>query len=483
MKKYQYFVIILVVIPLLNSCSPVSETLANNSPAASYLPSSPTEPPTFLAPPNPPTTHFQTLILEGMENQTPDMIFHNANIITMDEIHPQMEAIAILGDKIFAIGSNDGVLALSGSETLEVNLAGNTLLPGFIDSHGHWIGDREYTNFDSHDQVIQYLVQNGWTSINEMFVSPDRIDELVSLDNEGKLPLRVNAYLPVNFLDQRFGQPYLAYQPLQQLSPHVRIAGVKFFADNDWGLVINWDQVELNQEVAAAHTAGWQIAIHNLSSAGLELALVSLAHSLGDEDNSTYRHRLEHLPEMTDLQLAEISSRGYLGSIQLTLPGYILAIDKEFEQKVSEDRLDLLYRYRDLWDTGTLVVGSTDFPWFTKDEFTFLTGAPAGSPMRLVYEAMIHVDPSGNIPAYWMDDQYPELMDVLRSLTINGAYATFEEDLKGSLMPGKFADMVILTDSPLEVNVNRIDDIRVLATLIGGSVEFCLNGAESLCGF
>lgn len=482
MKKWLNLTSIIIT-SLLLACTPNSDLPANNLPSEIFLPESPT---TAQAPPDPSSSinvPLRTLIFEEMEGQSPDIIFFNGNILTMGEIHPWVEAIAIINDLILAIGSNEDVLALSGEDTMEINLAGNTLMPGFIDSHGHWIGDLEYTNFDSPDQVLQYLVQNGWTSINEMFVSPDRIDELVALDNEGRLPTRVNAYLPVNFLNQRFGQPYLDYQPLEQLSPHVRIAGVKFFVDNDWGLVINWAQGELNEEVAAAHNAGWQVAIHNLSSAGLDLALESLAQALGNENNKQYRHRLEHLPEMTDAQITEIGSRGYIGSVQLTLPGYIMAIDTEFDQKISEDRLDLLYRYRDLWDTDTIVVGSTDFPWFAKDEFTFLTGAPAGSPLRLIYESITHVGPDGNIPAPWMDDQYPELLDVLRSLTINGAYATFEEDLKGSLMPGKFADMVILTDSPLDVPVNRIDDIRVLATIIGGNVEFCMNGAKSLCGF
>ncbi|MCJ7518841.1 MAG: amidohydrolase family protein [Anaerolineaceae bacterium] len=417
----------------------------------------------------------------GPEDNYPDTIFYNGIVLTMEHIQPLAEAIAIRSDKIFAVGSSEGVLALRGPDTWEIDLSGKTLLPGFIDSHGHWIGDDELTNFQNVDKIIQFLVENGWTSINEMFVPPDRLAELLSLDREERLHVRVNAYLPVNYLDQRFERPYLQYSPLEVLSPRVRVAGVKFFTDNDWGHIINWEQSELNEEVKAAHQAGWQIAIHTFSVQGHFMVLEALGSALEGADNRAYRHRIEHVIAITDEQLTEIKQRGYIASIQLNFPGNIPQADPTFYDKVPEEDFPLLTRWKDILEAGITIAGGTDWPWFTNDTFIEIGGAPAGSPLRLIYEAATHTDTNNRIPDSWMRGQLLPVKAALQSLTINGAYATFEEDVKGSLAPGKYADIVILSNNPLTMPVEKLIEIEVLMTMIGGNVEYCADGAKALC--
>ena len=80
-----------------------------------------------------------------------------------------------------------------------------------------------------------------------------------------------------------------------------------------------------------------------------------------------------------------------------------------------------------------------------------------------------------------MLDQVITVEQALRSLTINGAYATFEEDKKGSLESGKLADIVILSENPLTEPIENVPDIQILMTMIGGKVEYCAVGQESLC--
>ncbi len=81
-----------------------------------------------------------------------------------------------------------------------------------------------------------------------------------------------------------------------------------------------------------------------------------------------------------------------------------------------------------------------------------------------------------------MRGQFLRVEAVLQSLTINGAYATFEENVKGSLAPGKWADIVILSDNPLTLPIEELIEIEVMMTMIGGNVEYCTEGAEDLCG-
>lgn len=416
------------------------------------------------------------------EDSFPDTIFHNGIVLTMEQNQPRAEAIAILDDEIYAVGSSEGVLALSGPETNLIDLGGKTLLPGFIDSHTHWIGDNELNNYRNVDETIRYVIENGWTSINEMFVSPERLEELLLFDQEERLHVRVNAYLPINYLDQRFGRPYLQYSPLEILSPRVRVAGVKFFTDNDWGHIINWEQSEFNEEVQAAHQAGWQVAIHTFSIQGHSMVLEALELALQGEDNSAYRHRIEHVIAITDEQLAEIQQQGYIASIQLNFPGNIPQADPTFYDKVPEEDFPLFTRWEDIYQAGITIAGGTDWPWFSNDTFIERGGAPAGSPLRLLYKAATHTDTNNRIPDDWMRSQFLSVEAALQSLTINGAYATFEEDVKGSLKPGKWADIVILSDNPLTVPIEKLIEIEVLMTMIGGNVEHCAEGAAALCG-
>jgi hypothetical protein len=73
------------------------------------------------------------------------------------------------------------------------------------------------------------------------------------------------------------------------------------------------------------------------------------------------------------------------------------------------------------------------------------------------------------------------LEQALRSLTMDAAYATFEEGIKGSLAPGKYADLVILSENPLTAPIENVPDIQVLMTMIGGKVEYCAAGQEAFC--
>jgi predicted amidohydrolase YtcJ len=84
-------------------------------------------------------------------------------------------------------------------------------------------------------------------------------------------------------------------------------------------------------------------------------------------------------------------------------------------------------------------------------------------------------NPLGRPPEDWQLAQRLTVDQALRLFTINAAYGTFEEDVKGSLTPGKYADIVILSDNPTTVAVDSLPDIQVLATMVGGRVEHCAN--------
>src|SRR6266545_5513691 len=134
----------------------------------------------------------------------PEVIYHNGVVLTMEAGQPRAEAVAVRNGQILAVGDEQSVLALRKPVTRVVDLRGRTVMPGFIDSHAHWIGDGLMVGL-SPELAVWSALRRGFTSINELFVNVERLDALWTLDKAGKLQLRVNAYLPVNFGDDKFG--------------------------------------------------------------------------------------------------------------------------------------------------------------------------------------------------------------------------------------------------------------------------------------
>ena len=143
-----------------------------------------------------PTTNAPTESTTPSAEPTPtdalDVVFRGGTILTMDPEQPDAAAVAVQGDSIVAVGSEAEVMAAASPGAMVVDLGGRVLLPGFNDAHCHRIGLR---GSETAEVAIQDALAGGWTSISEMLVMAEGLDELRSLDDEGQLRLRVNAYL------------------------------------------------------------------------------------------------------------------------------------------------------------------------------------------------------------------------------------------------------------------------------------------------
>ena len=411
----------------------------------------------------------------------PDTVFHNGFILTMDDNQPQAQAIAIDGGSILAVGSDSEILSLAGSSTAVVNLQGYTIAPGFIDSHQHRIGDRGKRNYTEADPVIQLAIEQGWTTLDELYVNQERLDELRALDQEGRLRLRVNAYLPVmdNSPEGRLMAPYYqSYSQGQMVSPRVRVAGLKIFTDFDNATILFWEQDDLNAYLLTLHQEGWQLAVKTVSARSLEMILNAFEHiETIDPNVIDSRGRLEHVLFLTPEQITRVQHLGLIPSIQTNSPGQLVG-SQDLAVLMAREPRGSAFPWRSLTEANINIANGSAWPSYYVDE---LTGAPFGSPMRLIYQAVAREGNLGAQPEAWMLDQTITAEDALRSLTIDAAYANFQDDILGSLTPGKLADMVILSDSPLSGATGDINNINVLMTMIDGQVEYCATGFESLC--
>jgi len=421
---------------------------------------------------------------------TPDLILHDAVVISMDANVRGATAIAIRGTRIQAVGSEGAILPLAGPDTKILDLDGRVLLPGFIESHGHWIGDRGLVGIDTPREAIDGALSVGWTTLDELFVNQDRLDELRELSEAGDLHIRVNGYLPVNYSTDRFGIWFKAYHQGEHFGSRFRLAGVKFFidrcdpahlfttqphldGDEDHGTVF-WKRQALTRLVERVHRLGWTIAAHACGDAALDWILGAIAHAYHGGP-STRRDRIEHLILVRNDQLARLRRMRVIASFQLTF------VDSEWAtplvQTVGPHRARWAGRWRDLVDGGILVTGSTDTPY----DFPFAEGVRR-SPMDAIFQAVTKIGAVGATPPAWMLRQRLTVTQALRLLTIDGAYATSDEDRLGSITPHKLADLVVLEQDPRAVPVSSIPEISTVLTMVGGRVQYCAADAAAVCG-
>jgi predicted amidohydrolase YtcJ len=426
---------------------------------------------------------------------TADFIYHNGIILTMVPGQPPAQALAVKDDKIIAVGSDASVLALAAAATKVIDLTGRTLLPGFNDAHCHRIGDRAVAGFASAQDAIAATLAQGWTSISELFVNQQRLNELHALDGTGQLRLRVNAYLPVNYLaDKSLGFWFNGlYQPRQVLGPRLRVAGAKIFADradprksylsqphSDNSAYLGdvyWTQAELSAMVQQLHTAGWQIATHTCGDAAHDLVLNAYEAALGNVSNSLRRHRIEHCMVLRDDQVLRMLTHKIIASLQVNW--FQSDWTPEVDETLGPSRVAWAGRWHDVLAAGIPAIGGTDAPWAIRDE---LNGTP-GSALKALYQAVSRIGEAGTAPTAWMLAQRLTIEQALGLITRDAAYGTFDEGAKGTLAPGKLADLVVLSANPLTVppgHPEQLLHINVLLTMIGGKVEYTRPGAEDL---
>ena len=413
-------------------------------------------------------------------SDVPDLIFHNGHLVTMDSSQPDAEAMAIQNDLIMAVGSNSDILNLAGEKTQVIDLDGRTLMPGFIDSHSHKITQKENWGFTTFAEANQEAISHGWTGLDELLVDPNAIHEIIQADQRGEIDLRLNLYLAHNaFAGDDFGDWYQAYDPGQQVSPHVRIAGIKIFIDFNSGREFFFSPDTLSQLLKQLQDDGWQVAMKAVSIQSHELALAAIDSALAGESNDLYRYRLEHSTAATDQQVSYMAENGIIPCILPTLPG-VYAFEPDIHQIAKENGYENTYRWSDYYDAGVFMVAS---PLNPHGQYEELYTASHISPVGMLYRSVTQIGPEYPEPESWMLAHTLTVEQLLPMLTINGAYTTFEEDYKGSLEAGKWADLVVFSENPLQVDTDRLLEIDTILTMIGGSVVYCKAGFEAFCDF
>ncbi len=439
------------------------------------------------------------------------VVFLNGQILTMEPGMPQAQALAVRGATIVGLGSNEQVQSLAGPNAQHIDLQGRTLLPGFVDTHSHPLG---FTNFDSLDTFQQWVLEGGVTSIGEPGMSPEKLENFLAAIGTTDLRLRPSLYLTYNTKCDGLEQPagwYLDYPPDRRPDQMARILGVKIFADPAAGSELRsvpppcgWAKMgtiipplpeifvppgamqpyrgdllvsteEMAELITDVQDRGYQVLIHARGDAVLEATLDAIEIALGGGPN-VLRHRVDHTDFIRPDQLARFGELGALpivrgrpNACRLNAIGNVHPFGDAVHGwvRVARSLIDLNPGLPVAWHGDVLARGRR--------------------PIHDLYELVTkrQIDPNDDSivcdPPDWLAAEAVTVEEALRMMTINGAHALFMEDHIGSLRSGKFADLIILSENPLTVDPDRIVDIDVLMTMVGGEVEQCLPGHESLC--
>lgn len=210
---------------------------------------------------------------------------------------------------------------------------------------------------------------------------------------------------------------------------------------------------ELRERIVGAHAAGWQVAAHAIGDRAIDLVLDAFEEAQTRFPRPDPRHRIEHCGVAGPGQVARLAELGVIPVPQHTFVGQI---GDGMRAALGEERVRWCYRHRSLLDAGLVVPGSSDRP--------VVRGAPL-----LGMHAMVGRRTESGRP--FVPEEGVTPLEALHAYTLGSAHAAFEERRKGSITPGKLADLAVLSADPTSTATEDIAGIRVLATLVGGRLE------------
>ena len=245
----------------------------------------------------------------------------------------------------------------------------------------------------------------------------------------------------------------------------VRIGGVKFAADgsasertmrmstpyvgtNDYG-ILTMTQQEIHEAVDDCHANGYQVGIHANGDVTIEMVLTAYERALRQWPHGDRRHRIEHCSLVNPAILARMKA---IGAIPTPFWTYVYFHGEKWAQ-YGEEKMRWMFAHRSFLDAGIRVPGASDY-----------RPGPF-EPMMAIQSMVTRTDYAGRV---WGPNQRVTVDEAIRIGTLHGAYASYEEGLKGSITAGKLADFVVLEQDPHDVVPDRIKDIRVNRTVVGG---------------
>ena len=218
--------------------------------------------------------------------------------------------------------------------------------------------------------------------------------------------------------------------------------------------ILYWQQEELDDLLGRAHRLGFQCTVHAVGDRAIEQTLNAMARAQREAPRDGLRHRIEHCGICpADLQARVHGQR----IVPIMQPAFFWEFGDGYIRNYGQHRADTMFPARSLVARGVPVAGSSDAP------------VTRQAPLFGIEQALTRATMDGQVCG---PDERVDLTTAIRMHTINGAFASFDERLKGSLERGKLADLVVLGEDLARVPVTEIRQVPVVMTVSGGRVVY-----------
>jgi predicted amidohydrolase YtcJ len=310
--------------------------------------------------------------------------------------------------------------------------------------------------------ISKMMTKTGITSVGDTLGSPEDLQAYQDARDSGDLLMRIYCFIGWSYIDRM-----IAAGVRTGLGDEwVRVGGMKQVADgaisgrtarlsqpyighpNDYG-TFSATEEELYEFGRKAYAAGWQLGTHANGDVAIDRVLGIYERINREIPRRDPRFRIEHCTLINDSIIERMRA---LNVIPTPFSTYVYYHGEKM-QYYGEERLKHMFALRTFLDAGLRPTQASDYP-------------PGEFPAMMALQSEVtRTDMNGHV---WGANQRVSLEEAIRVGTLNGAYASFEENLKGSIEPGKLADLVVLGRDPFKEDPSTLVSIPVERTMTGG---------------
>jgi predicted amidohydrolase YtcJ len=319
--------------------------------------------------------------------------------------------------------------------------------------------------------AMRYAAENGVTSVQDMSAAPAILRVYEALLARGELTVRISGH-----------QPLAQWERLAAIGLHadfggekLHIGGLKGFADGSLGSttallfepyldapntsgLANSEMIpesKMLDHILEADRAGLQIAVHAIGDKANHIILGMYEEAERRNGPRDRRFRIEHAQHLLRDDIPRFAKLHVLASMQ---PYHCIDDGRWAEKRIGPQRAQTTYAFRALLNSGAMLAFGSDWPV-----------APM-VPLMGIYAAATRRTLDGKHPDGWVPEQKISVAEAITAYTMGSAYASFDEKIKGSIEPGKLADMVVVSEDILSIPPEEIEKAQVEMTVFDGKV-------------
>jgi len=313
----------------------------------------------------------------------------------------------------------------------------------------------------------------GVTSVHDMALTGDskNLGFYKDFFENDKLTCRINFVHPIAEIDSLV-ELRKSFEPNEFL----RIGTVKAFADGSLGSSTAWfhepytdepgfcglpmesvSNGELRKQILAADKKQIQLAVHAIGDRAISTILDYYEEAQKINPSWDRRFRVEHVQHIAPSDITRMREMNVVASVQ---PYHLFYDGSWCKSKIGEQRLAGTYAFKSFWNRGIKVSAGSDWT------------VVSINPLLGIHAAVNRNTSDGNNPNGWICSEKISLHEAVKSYTLNGAFTSFEEKLKGSIEVGKVADFVILDQNIFEIDPKNIKEASVSATIMNGEIIY-----------